>query len=99
VTNNSPSGTLKLAARIRHGNAGDFSLSGGTCMSSPNLGAGDSCSYLITLKGTKQQEGTGVQSFLKIKGQFAQGVCPAGDYQKVTVTLAGFVDKGVPTTR
>jgi Thaumatin family len=83
---------LKLKARIRHGDAEDFSVTGGTCKTNKILNPGSSCSYSIRLKADKDDAGGAVQSFLTIKGKYRRGACPAGSRQIVNLTVAGFVD-------
>jgi hypothetical protein len=92
VTNIEPSATLTLSSKIQTGDAKDFSVVGGSCTTHKKLAAGDTCNYKLKLKGNKSDQGTAVNSNLVITGMFGPGVCPMGDMQTVTVTLAGFVE-------
>lgn len=91
--------TLKLRARIKRKNTGDFSLIGGTCKTNRILAAGASCTYEVKLKADKDDAGGVVSTLMKIKGRFTRNrhskphrVCPRKDFQGVTVTLAGYVN-------
>lgn len=93
VTNNEPSGVLQLTKGIQ-GNAQGFSVTGGSCVSDPSLGAGDTCNYNVTLHGRHRKEGA-VSTQLLIVGRFEHHACPAGDTQRVSVTLAGEVTQAI----
>jgi hypothetical protein len=93
VTNGEPSATLKLSEKIQTADAKDFSVVGGTCTTTKKkLKAGDTCNYKIKLKGNRSDQGDAVNTNFVITGMYNPGVCPAGDVQTQTVTLAGFVD-------
>jgi hypothetical protein len=89
VTNLEPAGALNLSAKIVTGNASDFSITGGNCQFNGKLDEGQTCTYNLTLKGRKRDAGSAVKSTIVITGRFNPGVCPAGDIQRTTVTLAG----------
>ena len=92
VTNNEPAGGLKLTAKIKHRDAEDFAVTGGTCTTKKKLSAGETCTYEIKLKGDKKDQGAGVSTDFAISGTFGPSVCPVGDIQSVMVTLAGAVN-------
>ncbi len=99
VTNNEPlGGELKLSTKIQNGDAKDFSVSGGNCTTINRLQPGQTCTYELKLKGSKKTPGA-VNANLLITGKFRQGVCPKGDVQSVSVTLAGSVDAPSDTTQ
>ena len=92
VTNNEPAGALKLTAKIKHRDAEDFAVTGGTCTTTKKLNAGETCTYEIKLKGDKKDQGAGVSTDFVISGTFGPSVCPVGDIQSVVVTFAGAVN-------
>src|SRR5271154_1822705 len=93
VTNGEPSATLKLSEKIQTADAKDFSVVGGSCTTTKKkLKAGETCTYKIKLKGNKSDQGDAVNTDFVVTGMFNPGVCPAGDVQTVTVTLAGLVN-------
>jgi hypothetical protein len=96
MTNNEPAGFLNLSAKISSGNANDFAITGGTCRKTPKLSFGQSCTYQVQFTGHKRDAGTNVGSQLIITGTFGPKVCPAGDMQSLTVTLAGAVAAASP---
>ncbi|HYL58461.1 MAG TPA: thaumatin family protein [Candidatus Acidoferrales bacterium] len=83
-----PGTTLHLNAKIQHRNARDFSITSGSCVLNGKLDGGKTCSYTLTLKGRAADVGA-VSSDFVITGKFNPGVCPAGDFQRAAVTLAG----------
>ncbi len=88
VTNNEPAGTLTLTPKIHHRNRGYFMVASGTCKTNNQLGPGQSCAYQLTLTGGPQAVGAVSSDFL-VTGKFGANVCPTGDFQSVSVTLAG----------
>jgi hypothetical protein len=92
VTNNEPAGALHLTAKIKHREAEDFTVTGGSCTTDEKLKAGETCTYKLKFKGDKQDRSTTVSTDFVITGRFAASVCPVGDIQSATVTLAGAVD-------
>jgi hypothetical protein len=91
VTNNEPAGTLNLKAKIRYRDARDFAVTGGSCTTDKMLNAGATCTYELTLTGQAQDAGDAVSTDFMITGSFDRGVCPEGDFQRLSVTLAGAV--------
>jgi hypothetical protein len=91
VTNNEPAGALNLSTKIKHRHAKDFVVDGGSCTTNQKLNAGDTCTYNLKFRGNSQNQGTTVSTDFVISGSFGQAVCPRGDIQSVTVTLAGAV--------
>jgi hypothetical protein len=91
VTNNESFATLKLTAKIRHRDAEDFALAGGTCVANNKLSGGSSCTYQLKLKADKSDEGGAVSADFVVTGRYAGRVCPKRDIQRVSVTLAGAV--------
>jgi len=91
VTNNEPAGALHLTAKIMHRDAEDFAVTGGTCTTATRLGPGETCTYNLKLKGDKQDQGAAVSTDFVVTGSFRPAVCPSGDIQSVSVTLAGEV--------
>jgi hypothetical protein len=92
VTNNEPAGALKLTAKIKHREAEDFIVTGGSCTTDKKLKAGETCTYQLKFKGDKHDRGTTVSTDFVITGRFGPAVCPTGDVQSVSVTLAGAVN-------
>jgi hypothetical protein len=96
VTNNEPAGVLKLTAKIKHREAEDFAVTGGTCTTkstaAKKLHAGESCTYMLTFTGDQKDQGTTIGTDFMIIGRFGPAVCPSGDVQSATVTLAGAVN-------
>lgn len=90
VTNGEPAGKLALKGTIVNGRAEGLSVTGGSCINR-RLHAGKSCTYQIRLKGRKANQGKAISTQFHIVGTFGAGVCPAGDVQSVSVTLAGNV--------
>lgn len=92
VTNYSGA-TLRLSARVRGGDADDFKVTGGSCRANRRLPANATCGYIVTFKARRNDAGGAVQAFLRIKGRYRpRKVCPAGSYQIVILTLAGYVN-------
>jgi Thaumatin family len=96
VTNNEPAGALTLSTKIKNRNAEDFALIGGSCTTIAKLKAGDTCKYKLKFTPRQQDLGLGVSTDFVITGRFNSGVCPAGDIQGATVTLAGTVPASSP---
>ena len=92
VTNNEPGGALKLTSKLKHRDAEDFAVTGGTCTTNKKLTSGATCTYELKLKGDKKDQGAGVSTDFVITGTFGSAVCPVGDVQSVMVTLAGAVN-------
>ncbi len=92
VTNNEPAGALNLTAKIRHRDVEDFAVTGGTCTTDKKLNAGETCTYKLRFKGNKHDQGAGVSTDFVVTGRFGPAVCPMGDIQSTSVTLAGAVD-------
>ena len=92
VTNNEPAGALRLTAKIKHRDAEDFAVTGGTCTTNNRLKAGETCTYLLKLKGDKKDQGAAVSTDFVVIGTFGPAACPASDIQSVVVTLAGAVN-------
>jgi hypothetical protein len=91
VTNGEPAGALQLTPKIKHRHAKDFVVDGGTCTTNKKLNAGDTCTYNLKFQGASQNQGTTISTDFVITGRFDQAVCPQGDIQSATVTLAGAV--------
>jgi hypothetical protein len=88
VTNNEPAGKLALKGTIVNAKAEGLSVIGGSCVKK-KLHAGQSCTYQIRLKARKANQGKAISTPFNIVGTFGAGVCPTGDVQSVSVTLAG----------
>ena len=91
VTNNEPAGSLALKGSIVNGKANGLSVTGGNCRDE-KLKAGKSCKYKVQLKGLQANSGSAISTQFNIVGTFGAGVCPKGDVQSMSVTLAGFVN-------
>jgi len=95
VTNEEPAGTLKLSEKISNippsKYAKYFSVTGGTCKTEKELSPGGTCTYNLKLKGNIKTEGDAVNANLLITGKFVGKVCPAGDVETATLTLAGSI--------
>jgi Thaumatin family len=89
---NGAGAALKLSYSFQ-GFANDFQVTGGSCMSSNRLSAGNTCKYLVTFKPVNHQASGGVTSNMVVKGTFKRGVCPAGDYQMTSPELQADVAK------
>jgi hypothetical protein len=90
ISSSAPVSLSKLSTQITGADAKDFAVTGGSCKTIKKLKPNASCSYKVKLKAKKTFL-DGVKANLEITAMFSPGVCPAGDIENVSVTLAGNV--------